>query len=108
MEKETNPIQDQEHWQDIESYWDRVREHYLNNEPNQVEELLMERKDFHKMLGEEEMFEWLKENLARMPRLELKKGVIKPISEEKLGELTFNAEQKMREKIHNRERKKKL
>ena len=50
---------------------------------NEVEHLFLERKDFKKELGEEEILQWLKENLGRTPMVELnKKGIIVPIKSE--------------------------
>jgi hypothetical protein len=75
-----------------EKYWGQISDLFREAEKNpedaagyanQIEHLLLERKDFAKWLGEDELFEWLEENLGRTPQVELnKKGIIVSINNE--------------------------
>lgn len=66
IEKEVSP--QQENWAE---YVHALTECVENNEPNQLEHLLME--DHPILPGEKEAFDWLVENLGRKPLVELDK-----------------------------------
>lgn len=67
-----------EHQQEsAQEYWNKLMGYAENQEWDQVEALLMERTDFNKMPGEDEIYEELKEKLGREPRVEInKRGII--------------------------------
>ena len=97
IEKETG----QENWAD---YIYRMSKYQEDNEPNQLEDLLLE--DHPLLPGEDVVFEWLKKNLIREPRVKLDEtGLhVVPIGGNSYRS-RFNAGQKMEETIERRSRK---
>jgi len=69
MEHEEDIKNKEDNWAE---YLHTMTDYVEKNDPNQLEDLLREE---HPVIpGEKEAYEWLKENLAREPRLKLDKS----------------------------------